>query len=32
MHKAELKTFANADEVRTFPQGRLELVPAAAGA
>ena len=24
MHKAELKTFA--DEVRTFPQGRLELV------
>jgi len=26
MHKAELKTFANADEVRTFPQGRLELV------
>ena len=26
MHKAELKTFANADEVRTFPQGRLELI------
>jgi len=26
MQKAELKTFADADEVRTFPHGRLELV------
>ncbi len=26
MQKAELKGFAEADEVRTFPKGRLELV------
>ncbi|BBI99486.1 cupin [Ferrigenium kumadai] len=26
MKKAELKNFANADEVREFPKGRLELV------
>src|SRR5439155_25807135 len=26
MRKAELKTFADADEVRMFPHGRLELV------
>jgi hypothetical protein len=26
MQKSELKAFANADEVRTFPRGRLELV------
>ena len=26
MKKAEVKSFANADEVRTFPMGKLELV------
>lgn len=26
MKKAELKSFSNSDEVRTFPKGKLELV------
>lgn len=25
-HKAELKNFGKADEVREFPQGRVELI------